>query len=188
MKTSTRTVILGAVVGLVLTALPARSEILGSLGLKAGAFLPNSDDKGLKDFNTGYEVAAEARISLLPLLAINPVVGYLASSYDKNGVSQTFRDIPIEVNLLLTAPIPKIDLFVGAGGSYHSANADASGGYSDSGSGTGYQVLAGLGHSLAVGSLFVEGEYSSNSIKFSKATENVNGGGITVFLGYKVGL
>lgn len=192
--------------GVLATLLPvprAGGAVEGAGGIKGQMFFPNHEAKGLEGFDLGFGIGVEGRFTLLPMIALSPQVGFTQSSGSRTvgGVPFTavYDDVPIQVNAFFTPPLEAFDLYVGGGGSYHFTRLWWTGpSDSDSAAGWGWQAKAGIGHSVGVGNLYLEGEWSASTVHFSnpsgkfttrfgRSDADLMGGGASLFFGYKIG-
>jgi outer membrane protein W len=117
--------------------------------LKGGIFSPNSEEKGLKDFDTGYNIEVAYGYKVNPNFAIEAGIGKYSSEYSESGyvevdgwlypgsITLTASAIPITLTLKGIAPLSygKVELYGGGGIGYYLSTMEAKvtiGGYSES--------------------------------------------------------
>jgi len=115
---------------MVFAAVPVFAEN-SYVSLRAGAFSPNSDDNGLKDFDTGYNVEVAYGYKIMPNFAVEGGIGRYSAEYSETiyGVSysSTASVIPITATAKGILPIAddQFELYGGAGIGLYMATAEA---------------------------------------------------------------
>jgi len=97
---------------------PASAEFY--FGIKGSAFLPNSSDDGLKDFDTGYGAETFAGYRFMPYFGLEAGAGYYESKWAENflWVEESIKVSAIPVTLTAKGFLPlgdKARLYAGAG-------------------------------------------------------------------------
>jgi len=170
------------------------------VALRAGAFSPNSDDQGLKDFDTGYNIEVAYGYKITPYFAVEGGVGrysakreasYTYGSYSSTD-TMTFSAIPITATAKGVLPLAddKFELYGGAGLGYYLAYAkyesksnvvgytESSTSYSnsDSASAFGFHVVGGadfnISETIAIGA---EAKWISVEPEFSGSAIKIGG-------------
>jgi opacity protein-like surface antigen len=151
------------------------------VGIKAGAFMPNSDEKGLKDFDTGTAVEVSFGKDF-GLVGIEVGAGYLATSHSTFDVDLTV--VPILATAKLSfKPSEALGLYLGGGAGYYLATLDGPGDSEDDAA-VGFHAVGGV--DVPLGPVILNGE-----VRWSQAEpdfdgdDKVNIGGLTVTIGLK---
>lgn len=126
------------------------------LDVKGGIFMPNGNSKGLKDFDTGYNVDVAVGVRPAPYAAVELATGvYSASAKISETVGtrdMTAYGVPITLTAKAIANFKRLDIFAGAGAGYYFCFIDNKVNNTSSppaieesvhGGAVGYQVLAG---------------------------------------------
>jgi len=122
---------------MVFAAVPVFAEN-SYVSLRAGAFSPNSDDNGLKDFDTGYNIEIAYGYKIMPNFAVEGGIGRYSTKREESvsgtsyGVdysdsfSVTASVIPITATAKGILPIAdgKFELYGGAGLGYYLASSE----------------------------------------------------------------
>ena len=176
-------------------------------GAKVGAFLPNDDEEGLEDFDTGYSIEGFYGYEFSPNFALEAGVGYYSSEYSESeydpyydmnvDADVTVSAIPVTLTAKGTYALQQgFSLFAGAGvGAYFAmADFDVSEGYvsvsdDDTSTAFGFHVVAGGEYKFANGmSALAEFKWFTAETDFElfdEDTEDINIGGIVLSLGVK---
>jgi len=152
------------------------------VGVKLGAFFPNSDSDGLENFKTGFNGEIDYGYKFIPNFALEAGVGWY-SAVDKDNSDIKVTVVPVTLTAIGILPIDQIDLIGGVGLGYYSAKAEAPGFSEDKGA-VGYHLLIGADYNLTNEvALGLEGKWFQSKPKFNDTDTDV--GGIDLNLGVK---
>ncbi len=165
------------------------------VALRAGAFSPNSDDNGLKDFDTGYNVEVAYGYKIMPNFAVEGGIGKYSSGYEQDQISgkatATASAIPITATAKGVLPLAdgKFELYGGAGlGLYLSTLETELAGSSESydTNAFGFHIVGGADYNLSK-SIAIGGEAKWISVEPDFGSSGGSGkmGGLVVNAGLK---
>ncbi len=107
----------------------------GYIALRGGAFSPNSDEEGLKDFDTGYNIEVAYGYKINPNFAVEGGIGRYSSEYEETvtiygvdySATATASAIPITVTAKGIIPLPgdKVEFYGGVGIGLYLATSEA---------------------------------------------------------------
>jgi len=172
------------------------------LAVKAGGFLPNgkgdaTNQGGLKDFDTGYNMEVAIGFRPASYAAIEAASGFYTSERQDtvNGSSTkaTIYGVPVTITAKGIIPLNKADFFVGAGAGYYFGVLDQSGqprSSSSHGNALGYHIVGGFDYNISEHySLGSEIKWFSTKPEFDANNSGVKTkwelGGTTLGLGMK---
>jgi len=121
---------------------------------RAGIFSPNGDDKGLKDFDTGYNVELAYGYEIMPNLVVEGGIGRYSTKREESGVTLTASAIPITATAKGILPLVdgKFELSGGAGIGLYMATMEAEAGgtkVSNDANAFGFHLVGGADYNLS---------------------------------------
>lgn len=159
------------------------------VAVKGGMFMPNSDDKGLKDWDNGFggELAIGGDFGAF---AVDGGIGYFRLSHpDADDLNLSIVPLTITGKFLLK-PSPKLTVYLGGGVGYYVGmlgGDDVEDMDTDdkTGKGVGFHAVGGLEIPLGAVGLLAEVKWSQAKVEFGESSEKSNIGGITALVGVK---
>lgn len=176
----TVTVALGLVLG---ASVPSWSYV----ALKAGVFLPNSADEGLKNYDTGFggEFAGGANFGEGPVgFGLEGGLGAYRTAASEGDAALAIVPVTLTGKLLIK-PGEMVTLYLGAGlGYYIGYDLEGEGSFDErSIKGLGYQAVGGIDVLLGGVGLVAEVKWSQTQAEHKDSDEKYDIGGITVQIG-----
>lgn len=153
---------------------------------KAGLFMPNGDNKGLKDYKNGFggEIAIGGEVGPI---AIDGGVGYYTTKFKEGDLSLWIVPITLTAKYFIT-PSPALSIYIGGGlgydfGALRGSLVDDWEVKDKVCQGFEFHAVAGLEVPVGPISLIGEIRWSKADVKFGESDEKVNIGGITALAG-----
>ena len=156
-------------------------------GIKVGGFMPNgkgdtTNQGGLKDFDTGYNLELAVGFRPASYAAIEAGTGFYSASRDiaittTSREKSTIYGVPATITAKAVLPLERSEFFVGAGAGYYfsvlqrdSTNGASSRSSSSHGNALGYHLVGGFDYNLGERySLGAEIKWFSTKPKFDDA-------------------
>lgn len=181
-----------AVVAVVATGLVLGASVPGwsYVALKAGMYMPNTDDHGLDGWKNGFggEFAVGGQFGQGPVaFGVEGGLGGFMLKHDEGDVNLTI--VPITINgKLLVRPAEIVTLFIGGGLGYYvgmlSGDDVSEMSSSDkTGKGLGFQAVGGVEVLLGAVGLIAEVKWSKADVEFGDSDDKANIGGTAILVG-----
>jgi len=115
-----------AVVALSVAVFSAPASAQFYFGVKGSAFLPNTDEAGLEDFDTGFGGEAFAGFRFIPFFGLEFGAGYYQSKWEDSvsgvDIEDTVSAMPVTITAKGFLPLgPRARLYAGGGGGVYFA-------------------------------------------------------------------
>lgn len=154
--------------------------------VKAGLFMPNGDEKGLKGYENGFggEVAMGGEIGPI---AIDGGAGYYTTKFEQGDLALWIVPITVTAKYFIR-PTPALSIYVGGGlgydfGALRGKSVDELEIKDKVCQGFEFHAVAGLEVPIGPISLIGEIKWSKADVKFGESDEKVNIGGLTALAG-----
>lgn len=185
------------VVKLAVVAVVAAGLVLGAsapgwsyVGLKGGMYMPNSDDKGLDGWDTGFggELAVGGEFGQGPVgFGLEGGLGGFIVKPEHGDVNLTIVPITL-TGKLLVRPAEILTLFVGGGFGYYVGmlggdDVSEMSSSDKTGQGLGFQAVGGVEVLLGAVGLIAELKWSMAEVKFGDSDDKINIGGTAILVG-----